>query len=161
MPSWLSNDQILFDPKVLAGVPRDTRELLMWLKDIWPLVAGMKDSDSFDYLFLTCSDWWRRIMETRHGIFRSFCAALGSHSSPALWLSFQLDYHDWDPFVDIFRVLVLFGPSVPSEVRGPALLSLEANWKTDYDGKLLEIMHHLCPSPSDLPALSPFGLALR
>lgn len=93
---------------------RDTHEIFGWLKYAQTLVAEQKDSTSVDFLFFACFHWWQRIIETRHRVFWSFYKALASDSIPALWLSFQLDCNERDPFVDIFRILALFDTSVLS-----------------------------------------------
>ena len=108
------NNQYIFDPKVLDGVSRDTHEMFEWLKYAQTLVGEHKDSASVDHLFCACFNWWQRIMEIRHRVFRAFWKALAPRPTPALWLSFQLDCNERDPFVDIFRILGLFHQSVIS-----------------------------------------------
>ena len=140
------NNQYIFDPKVLDGVSRDTHEMFKWLKYAQALVAEQKDSASAEYLFFACFNWWQRIMETRHRVFQFFCKALVSDSTPALWLSFQLDCNERDPFVDIFRILALFHPSVLSrtdpnfynDYKRRAQLKREARSQTDNHGSVLD-----------------------
>lgn len=94
--------QNIFDPKVLQGVSRDTRELFNLLHSINPLSFGHNATWMILIVF------WHRIMETRCRVFRIFREAGKLKSSPELWLSFQLDCDEWDPFLYIFRVLSLF-----------------------------------------------------
>lgn len=140
--SSTKNNQNVFDPKVLDGVSRDTHEMFEWFKYAQTLVAEQKDSASVDCLFFACFNWWQRIMETRHRVFRAFCKALTSQSTPALWLSFQLDCNERDPFVDIFQILALFHSSVLSRIdteflRLLPLFNPQAPSQTDNNGSVL------------------------
>lgn len=141
--SFAKNNQDIFDPKVLDGVSRDTHEMFEWLKYAQILVAEHKDSASVDHLSFACFNWWQRIVETRHRVFRCFHKALASHSTQALWLSFQLDCNEVDPFVDIFRILALFHPSVLSRIdteilQQLALVNSRAPSQTDNYGSALD-----------------------
>ncbi|KAL9120101.1 MAG: hypothetical protein Q9187_003345 [Circinaria calcarea] len=112
----------IMDPKVLQGVSEDTRELFTMLKQIKSLsieTCGFEESD----VFHVCARWWARIVETRQRVFHWFREALASDSTPALWLSFQLNCSEWDPFLQIFRVTSLF-PLFGIETSGEASIPL-------------------------------------
>lgn len=104
--SWDSR-QTCMDPKLLQGVSRDTGEIFTMLNYIKPLSADPSD------LQYTCTIWWQNIFLTRSKVFHWFRKARLSDSSPALWLSFQLDCSEWDPFLQTFRVASLFSPWSP------------------------------------------------
>ena len=99
--------QRILDPKVLRGVSADTRELFTMFNYV--LKLGLKDEKlgQFD-LYLTCRAWWCRILETRHIVYDCFRETLEDRANPGLWLSFQLNCDEWDPFLQIFRVVSLF-----------------------------------------------------
>ena len=95
-------DGNIFDPKVLKGVSRDTRELFDLLHCISPLSFGYRVTR---WILVT---FWNRIVEARCRVFRAFRKAGKLRSSPESWLSFQLNCDEWDPFSYIFRALSLF-----------------------------------------------------
>ena len=106
-PSWGDLRQTIMDPKLPEGVSKDTHEIIRMFKIIKPLLMDVEKHGQSE-MFRTCTHWWRYIFLTRSEIFRWFREALASHSSPFLWLSFQLDCSKWDPFLQTFRVLSLF-----------------------------------------------------
>lgn len=134
---------------MLDGVSRDTYEMFEWLKYAQTLVAEQKDRASVSCLFFACCNWWQQIMKTRHRVFRAFCEALES-PTPALWLSFQLDCNERDPFVDIFQVLALFHPSIRWRIERKGLHRLQplfnpqALSQTDNYGSLLDWLPSCC-----------------
>ena len=99
--------QTLMEPKIPQGVSRDTREI----SRLFDCIHSVFQAAPFSYetvLYYRCTQWWQCIFQTRDQIFRWFLEALSSHSSPKLWLSFQLDCSEWDPFLQVFRVASLF-----------------------------------------------------
>ena len=116
--SWDSR-QTCMDPKLLQGVSRDTGEIFTMLNYIKPLSAHPSD------LQYTCILWWQNIFLTRSKVFHWFRKARLSDSSPALWLSFQLDCSEWDPFLQTFRVASLFSPW--------SLINFESQWSHETD----------------------------
>lgn len=116
--SWDSR-QTCMDPKLLQGVSRDTGEIFTMLNYIKPLSAY---PSALEY---TCIFWWQNIFLTRSKVFHWFRKARLSDSSPALWLSFQLDCSEWDPFLQTFRVASLFRPW--------SLINFESQWSHETD----------------------------
>ncbi|MCJ1422585.1 hypothetical protein MMC29_000465 [Sticta canariensis] len=102
-PSLGDLRQTFMDPKLPEGVSKDTHEIIRMLKVIRPLPTPPRGY----CLFENCVEWWHLIFLTRSEIFRWFREALGPHSTPSLWLSFQLDCSEWDPFLQVFRVYSL------------------------------------------------------
>ena len=99
--------QRILDPKVLRGVSADTRELFAMLNYVSSL--GLKDENLSQMdLYLTCRAWWCRILETRHRLYDCFRETLDDRANPRLWPSFRLNCDEWDPFLQIFRVVSLF-----------------------------------------------------
>ena len=99
--------ETLIDPKVLQGVSGDTRELHTMFNYIKSLNPTFWVADRFGIAGASIN-WWHCIIETRHRVFHWFREALALDSTPALWLSFQLDCSEWDPFLQTFRVMSLF-----------------------------------------------------
>ena len=89
------------DPKLPRGVSRDTEGIFRMFKYIKILLVGPND------IFLAGHRWWQNIFLTRSVLFHSFREVLASDSNLALWLSFQLNCSEWDPFLQTFRVASL------------------------------------------------------
>ena len=106
-PSLGDLRQTFMDPKLPEGVSKDTHEIIRMFKIIKPLFMAPEGHGQSD-MVRTCIHWWKYIFLTRSEIFRWFRKALASDSTPFLWLSFQLDCSEWDPFLQTFRVLSLF-----------------------------------------------------
>lgn len=108
MMSALASDvRLTLMESKISGVSRDTREISRLFYCVHRLVTNT----AFYYgmvLHYRCVQWWQCIFQTRDLILRLFRKALSSQSSPKLWLSFQLDCSEWDPFLQVFRVASLF-----------------------------------------------------
>jgi hypothetical protein len=91
----------ILDPKIYPGVSRDTFELSKILR-----FCGGEPSVQHAHMHRG----WGDILEARCRVFHAFCEAKQNSSEefkPATWLSFQLNCEEWDPFLQIFRVLSL------------------------------------------------------
>ena len=91
----------ILDPKNYPGVSRDTFEIPKILR-----FCGGEPSVQLDHMRRA----WGDILEARCRVFHAFCEAKQNSSEdfkPATWLSFQLNCGEWDPFLQIFRVLSL------------------------------------------------------
>ena len=120
----------ILDPKLPLGVSRDTSELFAMAERIKSTLVQTNDANG-TFMAGACSDFWQCLLITRSVVFHCFREALDSDSKPALWLAFQLDCSEWDPFLQIFRVASLLNVDFLPLLRESAFpdkIDKEVDW---------------------------------